>query len=54
MKYLTLAQIASDERLPRAAIGYIADLQDDNISVEVKKDRIERIRRYIPEFIFVM
>lgn len=41
-----------DPRLPRSAIGYAADLQNQGCSWPVAVDRMNQIRRHIPEIKF--
>ena len=47
---MILAGIASDERLPRKALGYVALLQSSNIINSIELDCINQIRKYIKEF----
>ena len=51
MKKLILTQMASDKRIPPAAMGYIADLQSGSLSSRIKKDRLNQLRKYIPELV---
>lgn len=48
---MILSQIACDERVPACAMGYIADLHDKNISQLIKEDRINQLKKYVPELI---
>ena len=50
-KKMILVQMASDERVPANAMGYIADLHDTNISKVIEKDRLEQLRKYVPELV---
>ena len=51
MKKLILTQMASDKRVPANAMGYIADLHDTNISKVIEKDRLNQLRKYIPDLV---
>lgn len=48
--FMILSQIASDVRVPKSAIGYVADLQC-NHSEEIRKDRLAMLRKYVPELV---
>ena len=49
-KELILCQMASDPRVPREAMGYIADLQMEHCR-SIEKDRLEQLERYIPDLV---
>ena len=51
MKKLILTQMASDERVPANAMGYIADLHDPNIAKNIEQDRLNQLRKYIPDLV---
>ena len=50
-KKMILVQMASDERVPKNAMGYVTDLHDTNISKAIEKDRLEQLRKYVPELV---
>ena len=51
MKKLILTQMASDGRVPTNAMGYIADLHDPNITKNIERDRLNQLRKYIPDLV---
>jgi hypothetical protein len=44
-----LIQMGSDERIPRSAIGYVADLS--TASPAVLEDRLRMLERYVPDLV---
>ena len=48
--FAVLQSAAADDRLPRNAIGYVADLQNPALAWELVAARCNMIRRHIPEF----
>jgi len=47
---LIVIQMACDIRVPREAIGYIADLHG-NPSATVMGDRLQMLQRYVPDLV---
>lgn len=45
---MILIQMGSDERIPRAAMGYIDDLHRA-ITATVQSDRLAMLARYVPD-----
>lgn len=50
-KSLWLIRAGSDPRIPRSAIGYIADLADSGCSREIEIDRLAQLARYVPDLV---
>jgi hypothetical protein len=44
---LTLLALGFDNRIPRSAIGYVADLQSPSATERVRLDRIQQLQRYV-------
>ena len=50
--FATLQAALADPRLSSLAIGYVADLQNSNCAWPIAIDRMNMIRRHIPEIKF--
>lgn len=48
---LLLIQMASDQRVPACAMGYLANLQAVSVSPAVQADSLAQLARYIPDLV---
>jgi hypothetical protein len=50
-QHMIAVAIMADERVPRDAIGYAQDIQSPTITIEVMKDRLTQLSKYVPDLV---